>query len=113
MASSPQFNMSLLQAYHLGKCLKYCGKKCWEWTIQEERTHRKREEYERERERILEQMMIYNKWERWEQEKIRKEKEAKRISEEEEEADKEDVLKILENINIDEIIKEFQIKNNN
>lgn len=112
MASSPQFNMSLIQANAIGKCLKYCGKKCWEWTKHEERTHRKREEYERERERILEQMMIYNKWERWEQEKIRKEKEAKRISEEEE-ADKEDVLKILENINIDEIIKEFQIKSKN
>ena len=106
------FQFTPSQALAVGRCLKYCGKKCWEWTIQEERTHRKHEEYERERERILEQLMIYNKWERWEQEKIRKEKEAKRISEEEE-ADKEDVLKILENINIDEIIKEFQIKSKN
>ena len=42
-----------------------------------------------------------------------KRKEQQEKEDEEEEDDKEKVLKILENINIDDIIKEFQIKNNN
>ena len=110
MASSPQFNMSLLQAIAIGKCLKYCGKKCWEWTIQEERKHREIEKYERQRERILEQFMIFKQQE--EQEKIRKEKEAMNDDDDDDD-DYDDVLEILKNINIDEIIKEFQIKNKN
>jgi hypothetical protein len=42
-----------------------------------------------------------------------KRKEQQEKEDEEEEDDKVKVLKILENINIDDIIKEFQIKNNN
>ena len=98
------FQFTPSQALAVGRCLKYCGKKCWEWTIQEERTHRKREEYERERERILEQFMIFKQ-----QEKIRKEKEAMNDDDDDDDDD-DDVLEILKNINIDEIIKEFQIK---
>ena len=106
MASSPQFNMSLLQAIAIGKCLKYCGKKCWEWTKQEEQKHREIGKLERERERIREQLMIFKQ-----QEKIRKEKEA--MNDDDDDDDDDDVLEILKNINIDEIIKEFQIKSKN
>ena len=104
MVSTPQFQMSFLQAYHLGKCLTYCGKKCWEWTKQEEQRHREIEKLERERERIKEQLMIFKQ-----QEKIRKEKEAMNDDDDDDDDD-DDVLEILKNINIDEIIKEFQIK---
>lgn len=102
MVSTPQFQMSFLQAYHLGKCLTYCGKKCWEWTKQEEQRHREIEKFERLKESVLKQLMIIK-----EQERIRKEKE---LMNDDDDEDYDDVLKILENINIDEIIKEFQIK---
>ena len=98
MVSTPQFQMSLLQAISIGKCLTYCGKKCWEWTKQEEKKHRECEEYERQRERIQEQLMIFKQ-----HEKIRKEQQEKEAMND----DDDDVLEILKNINIDEIINEF------
>lgn len=97
------FQPSSLQSIAVGKCVVWGLKKCWEWTKNEERTHREIEKLERLKESVIEQLMIFKQQE---QEKIRKEKEA--IND-----DDDDVLEILKNINIDDIIKEFQIKNNN
>ena len=94
------FQITSSQSIAVGKCVVYGLKKCWEWTKQEEKKHREIGKLERERERIKEQLMIFKQ-----QEKIRKEKEAMNVD------DDDDVLEILKNINIDEIIKEFQIIN--
>ena len=94
------FQITPSQSIAVGKCVGYCIKKCWEWTKHEEQKHREIGKLERERERIREQLMIFKQ-----QEKIRKEKEAMNVD------DDDDVLEILKNINIDEIIKEFQIIN--
>jgi hypothetical protein len=106
------FQITPSQSIAVGKCVGYCIKKCWEWTKQEEQKHREIGKLERERERIREQLMIFKQ-----QEKIRKEKEAMNDDDDDDDGndddgnDDDDVLEILKNINIDEIIKEFQIIN--
>ena len=94
------FQITPSQATAVSKCVVYGIKKCWEWTKQEEKKHRECEKYERERERIQEQLIIFKQ-----QEKIRKEEEA--INDDD---DRTNVLEILKEINIDEIIKEFSNK---
>lgn len=100
------FQITPSQATAVSKCVVYGIKKCWEWTKQEEKKHRECEKYERERERIQEQLIIFKQ-----QEKIRKEEEA--INDDDDnnyDDDRTNVLEILKEINIDEIIKEFSNK---
>jgi uncharacterized membrane-anchored protein len=102
---------SQYQAQAVGKCVGWGLKKCWEWTKQEEKEHREKEEYEKIYSRLKEQQEI-RKQDHRERQEILKQKRKEQQEKEEEDEDKKRVLKILENINIDDIIKEFQIKNN-
>jgi hypothetical protein len=109
--------ISPYQAQAVGKCIVWGFKKCWEWTKQEEKEHREKEEYEKIYSRLKEQQkertenILKQLKERQEIAKQKLKEKQDKEAEEEEADDKEKVLKILENIDIDDIIREFQIKN--
>jgi uncharacterized membrane-anchored protein len=106
------FQISQSQAQAVGKCVVWGLKKCWEYTKKEEKEHKEKEEYEKIYSLLKEQQKI-RKQDHRERQEILKQKRKEQQEKEEEVYDKEKVLKILENIDISDIIKEFQIKNNN